>query len=112
MVGAFPSCLGVAFPLPWRQGLRADERSDRCHVLICSTIIIIISAISRPDDAIPLGYLMDASKANFTPNQSQKALGHLIKGAVRGLKGIFSVALQVTLGGLWGEIFKRWLSVR
>lgn len=70
--------------------LGADERSGQCHVFICSAFIL---AVSKLDDAIPLGSLMDASKSTFTPNQSQKVLCHLIKGVVRS-KGHYQPSVE------------------
>lgn len=69
-------------------------------MFISSVISAVVSAVSKLDGTTPLGYLMDASMANFTPNQSQKALCHLfIKGVVR-LRGHFCVALEAMLNGL------------
>lgn len=55
--------------------------------------MFICSASVKLDDAIPLGYLMDASKATFIPHQSQKVLSHLIKGAMR-FKGHFQSSVE------------------
>jgi hypothetical protein len=57
-------------------------------VSICSAIISV-----EPDDGIPLGYLMDASKAAFIPHQSRKVLFHPIKGVMR-FKGHFQSSLE------------------
>lgn len=78
----------MSSPVPQRHVLRVDERSGQCPVFICSPIISV-----KLDDGIPLGYLMDASKAAFIPHQSWKGLPHLRKGLVR-FKGHFQSSLE------------------
>lgn len=79
----------MSSPGPQRHVLRVNERSGQCPVFICSAIISV-----KLDDGIPLGCLMDASKATFIPHQSWKVvLPHLIKGLMR-FKGHFQSSLE------------------
>lgn len=74
----FALVAGVHSPVPQRHVLRVNERSDQCPVFICSAIISV-----NLDGGIPLGYLMNTSKATFIPHASHKVLSHLIKGVMR-----------------------------
>lgn len=58
--------------------------------VLCSFVLLLFLKL---DGGIPLGYLMDTSKATVMPHHSQKVLSHLIKGVMR-LKGHFQSSLE------------------
>lgn len=104
-----PSAVVVALPcsVPRREELRADERSGQCHVSKCSTVV---SDLSKPDDAIPLGsWWMFLRLTSHLIRAGRHFV--ILRRELWGVEGVFIVALEVMLAAYGKWIFKRWLSL-